>query len=246
MRLEVQDAALPDAIIEKHKVLFSKSRRRTLQSLISACVFSPSGKPTIQPSPDLFYKRKDTGANVEMVVYNGMENGYLNADGGRTEMINELHLAMIELYRGDAKRIQHFCKVHSYAKLIAETEHVDEMCLFILEAAALTHDIGIHLCEEKYGDCNGKLQEKEGPAIAAELLAKLGFDQAVSDRVQYLIAHHHTYDHIDGMDYQILVEADFLVNIMESEMSKEAAEKAYHNIFRTECGKTICREMFDI
>lgn len=195
---------------------------------------------------DLFYKRKDTGANVEMVVYNGVENGYLNADGGRTEMINELHLAMIELYRGDAKRIQHFCKVHSYAKLIAETEHVDERCLFILEAAALTHDIGIHLCEEKYGDCNGKLQEKEGPAIAAELLAKLGFDQAVSDRVQYLIAHHHTYDHIDGMDYQILVEADFLVNIMESEMSKEAAEQAYHNIFRTECGKTICREMFDI
>jgi len=195
---------------------------------------------------DLFYKRKDTGANVEMVVYNGMENDYLNADGGKTEMINELHLAMIELYQGDAKRIQHFCKVHSYAKLIAETEHVDERCLFILEAAALTHDIGIHLCEEKYGDCNGKLQEKEGPAIAAELLAKLGFDQAVSDRVQYLIAHHHTYDHIDGMDYQILVEADFLVNIMGSEMSKEAAEKAYHNIFRTECGKTICREMFDI
>ena len=31
-------------------------------------------------------------------------------------MINQLHLAMIELYKGDAKRIQHFCKVHSYAK----------------------------------------------------------------------------------------------------------------------------------
>ena len=53
-------------------------------------------------------------------------------------MLNELHLAMIDLYRGDAKRIQHFCKVHSYAKLIAETEHVDEKCLFILEAAAHT------------------------------------------------------------------------------------------------------------
>lgn len=30
-------------------------------------------------------------------------------------MINKLHMAMIELYKGDAKRIQHFCKVHSYA-----------------------------------------------------------------------------------------------------------------------------------
>ena len=161
-------------------------------------------------------------------------------------MINKLHLAMIQLYRGDAKRIQHFCKVHSYAKLIAETEQVDEKCLFMLEAAALTHDIGIHLCEEKYGNCNGKLQEKEGPALAAKLLKELGFDGEVSERVQYLIAHHHTYDNIDGIDYQILVEADFIVNIMEDGLSKEAAMKAYHSIFKTECGKKICREMFDI
>ena len=47
-------------------------------------------------------------------------------------MINKLHLAMIELYSNDAKRIQHFCKVHSYAKLIAETENVDKKCLFII------------------------------------------------------------------------------------------------------------------
>ena len=161
-------------------------------------------------------------------------------------MINKLHLAMIELYRGDSKRIQHFCKVHSYAKLIAETENVDEKCLFTIEAAALTHDIGIHFCEEKYGDCNGKLQEKEGPAIAEKLLRKLGFEQEVSERVQYLIAHHHTYNNIDGIDYQILVEADFLVNIMEDGLSKEAALKSYHNIFKTSCGKMICREMFDI
>ena len=162
-----------------------------------------------------------------------------------TLMINKLHLAMIELYRGDAKRIQHFCKVHSYAKLIAETENVDKECLFIIEAAALTHDIGIHSCEEKYGNCNGKSQEKEGPAIAEKMLKELGFNQDVSERVQYLIAHHHTYNKIDEIDYQILVEADFLVNIMEGGLSKEAALKAYESIFKTTCGKMICREMFD-
>ena len=32
-------------------------------------------------------------------------------------MINRLHYEMIRLYSGDPKRIQHFCKVHSYAKL---------------------------------------------------------------------------------------------------------------------------------
>ena len=147
-------------------------------------------------------------------------------------MLNQLHLAMLELYKGDAKRIQHFCKVHSYAKLIAECEKVDKQTLFILEAAALTHDIGIHLCEEKYGDCSGKLQEK------------LGFEKQVSERVQYLIAHHHTYHNIDGLDYQILVEADFLVNLFEDNLSKEAALNAYQNIFKTETGKRICKEMF--
>ena len=72
-------------------------------------------------------------------------------------MINTLHHKMIKLYRGDPKRIQHFCKVHSYAKLIGEMENVDKDTLFILEAAALTHDIGIHICEEKYGDCDVEL-----------------------------------------------------------------------------------------
>ena len=161
-------------------------------------------------------------------------------------MINKLHMAMIELYHGDAKRIQHFCKVHSYAKLIAEMENVDAKTLFILETAALTHDIGIHLCEEKYGNCNGKLQEKEGPAIAEKLLAELGFSREVSERVQYLITHHHTYNNIDGIDYQILVEADFLINLYEDGVTKEAVMHAYNKIFRTEHGKRICAEMFGI
>ena len=159
-------------------------------------------------------------------------------------MINKLHLEMINLYSGDSKRIQHFCKVYSYAKLIGEMEKVDQDTLFILETAALTHDIGIHLCEEKYGDCNGKLQEKEGPAIAKRMLSELGFGDAVSDRVQYLIAHHHTYTNIDGIDYQILVEADFLVNMYEDSLPRDAIETAYNTIFRTESGKRICKEMF--
>ena len=112
---------------------------------------------------------------------------------------------MIELYKGDAKRIQHFCKVHSYAKLIAETENVDKKCLFTIEAADLTHDIGIHFCEEKYGNCNGKLQEKEGPAIAEKLLGELGFEQDVSNLIQYLIAHHHTYDNINEIVLKCLL-----------------------------------------
>jgi predicted metal-dependent HD superfamily phosphohydrolase len=136
--------------------------------------------------------------------------------------------------------------VHSYAKLIAEMEKIDKETQFVLEVTALTHDIGIHLCEEKYGNCSGKLQEKEGPALAGKLLDGLGFNEAVSERVQYLIAHHHTYSNVDGIDYQILIEADFLVNLHEDKVSKDAIKSAYDNIFVTETGKKICREMYSI
>ena len=158
-------------------------------------------------------------------------------------MLNKLHMAMIELYKGDSRRIQHFCKVHSYARLIAQMENVDYKTLFIIETAALTHDIGIHTCEEKYGECGGRLQEKEGPALAKELLERLGFETDISERVQYLIAHHHTYSNIDGIDYQMLVEADFLVNMYEDGVSKDAVLKAYNNIFKTEYGKYICKDL---
>ena len=58
----------------------------------------------------------------------------------RNYMLNKLHYEMIKLYNGDAKRIQHFCKVHSYAKLIAEMENVDEHTLFIIEAVLQPHE----------------------------------------------------------------------------------------------------------
>ena len=159
-------------------------------------------------------------------------------------MINRIHLEMIKLYRGDPKRIQHFCKVHSYAKLIAETERVDEGDVFVIEIAALTHDIGIHVCEEKYGDCNGKLQEQEGPALAEELLTKIEITKGVIRRVKYLIAHHHTYDNIDGIDYQILVEADFLVNLYEDNSPISAVNNAKEKIFKTKSGIKILEHMF--
>ena len=88
--------------------------------------------------------------------------------------IEVLALAMIDYNNGDPKRIQHTTKVHAYASLIGKSEGLDEETQFILESAALVHDIGIRASEQKYGYQNGKLQEQEGPAVARELLTRLG------------------------------------------------------------------------
>ena len=151
---------------------------------------------------------------------------------------------MISYYSGDPKRIQHFTKVHSYAKLIGEREQLSPEELYILEAAAYTHDIGIKPAEEKYGSSAGKLQEQEGPAVARGMLMRLGFAENVIERVCYLIGHHHTYDNIEGLDYQILVEADFLVNLYEDDVNRHGIEQAYQQIFRTQTGKEIFNQMY--
>ena len=85
-----------------------------------------------------------------------------------------------------------------------------------------------------------------GPDLAKELLVNLGCEGSVIKRVCYLVGHHHTYSDIDGRDYQILVEADFLVNLQEDQVPLSAVEHAYKNIFRTETGRRLCREMFGL
>ena len=157
---------------------------------------------------------------------------------------NNLIKAMISYYAGDPKRIQHFLKVYEFAKIIGQEEGLKEDTLHILETAAIVHDIGIKPAEEKYGNCAGPLQEKEGPIVARPMLEKLGLRPEIIDRVCFLVGHHHTYTHIDGMDYQILVEADFLVNLYEDGASENATLNALDRIFKTDAGKKICRDMF--
>lgn len=146
--------------------------------------------------------------------------------------------------RHDAQRINHFMKVYAYAKTIGEGEYLEDTTQFILETAAILHDIGIKPALEKYNSCAGPYQEKEGPAPAREILRRLRYPEPVIERVCYLIAHHHTYSGIDGMDYQILLEADFLVNAWESSMSTEQIQSACEHIFQTETGRTLLNDLF--
>ena len=64
-------------------------------------------------------------------------------------------------------------------------------------------------------------------------------------RIQHNVLHH-TYTNVTGMDYQILIEADFLVNFEEENTDTEAIKKVYKNIFKTKTGKEFCRNIFDI
>ncbi len=157
----------------------------------------------------------------------------------------KLMSAMVEYDHGDAPRIQHFIKVHDFAATIARLENVDDETAFILETAAILHDIGIHASEKIYGNAGGKHQEELGPAEALSLMKKVGgYTEAQMERVCFLIGHHHTYNGVEGIDWQILLEADFLVNAFEDSLSQESILTFEKHVFRTPSGSRLLYEMF--
>ncbi|WP_296829076.1 HD domain-containing protein [uncultured Megasphaera sp.] len=147
---------------------------------------------------------------------------------------------------GDARRIHHFLKVYAYADTIGRLEGLSEDEQSILQTAAVLHDIGIHKAEEKYGSSSGHFQEIEGPAPARAILEELGAPAHFIDRVTFLIAHHHTYSGVDGADYQILLEADFLVNAYEDQLKPEAIQTFKEKVFRTKAGLELLKHTYGV
>lgn len=162
------------------------------------------------------------------------------------KLLHTLMMEMISFDIADPKRIQHFIKVHSLARTIAIGENANTKAQIIIEAAALVHDIGVLPALRKYGKCDGKLQEQEGPKYARNLLKEIGFSEDTIERVAWLVAHHHSYKDIKTFDHQVLVEADFLVNLYEDSINEEGQRKALKKIFKTETGIELMYTMYGL
>ncbi len=191
-------------------------------------------------------KRSRAGRSYISFVYPDNRVYHIDEGGASSNdsLLQKLYDEVSEYDKGDPMRIQHFTKVWTYSRLIGHGEGLSSVEEMTLEAAAILHDIGIHKAEKDFGSSADPLQEKLGPGEAYPILMKLDFPEKMTERILYLIGHHHTYKDIDGADYQILVEADFLVNIYEDGLNHEAAMSAYNNIFKTETGKKMFRSMY--
>lgn len=140
---------------------------------------------------------------------------------------------MIKYFGTDVRRINHALKVYGFASCIARREKLSDNEILIVDIVAILHDIGIIEAEKKYNSTSGKYQEIEGPDIAKDILSDEDIDVETLDRICFIIGNHHSYQKIDGLDFQIIVEADFLVNIYEDEMTKHAIESVRNKYFRT-------------
>ncbi len=146
---------------------------------------------------------------------------------------------MIACSGGNLHDIDHLIRVWAYAKTIGALEGLDADAQYILEVAAITHDIACPLCRAKYGNTNGRHQEEEGGPMVRAFLSGCGLSAGQIDRVAYLVGHHHTFRGIDGIDYQILIEADYIANASENGYSRENVAGFRHKIMKTASGKRL-------
>jgi len=160
--------------------------------------------------------------------------------------VSEITMQMIKYSNGNLHDINHFMKVYAYAKTIGECEQLDSKTQAVLEVAAILHDIACPLCREKYGNTNGQYQEKEGAILAKKFLEGSGYPDELIERVIFLVGHHHTLKNIVGMDYQILIEADYLVNADESNYSEANIRNVMECIFRTETGISLLKSIYGL
>ena len=161
-----------------------------------------------------------------------------------TMTISRILVKMIDYSAGNRKDINHLMQVHSYARIIGKGEGLSEELQKITEIAAIVHDIACPLCRNKYGNTNGKYQEAEGPALTESFLADTGLTREEIARIAYLVGHHHTYEGVDGLDYQILLEADYLVNADESGYSRENILHMRDTVFQTKTGTALLESIY--
>lgn len=151
---------------------------------------------------------------------------------------------VIQYFHGDVKRINHALKVFGFSQLLSEKECVDDQTRKIIIYSSILHDIGIREAERKYRSSSGKYQELEGPSIARGILEEFKISPEIVNRVCYLVGNHHSYDKIDGIDFQILVEADILVNIFEEGLNEPEILNINQKLFKTYSGKELLESMY--
>ncbi len=151
---------------------------------------------------------------------------------------------MKDIFGTDEKRIEHALKVLNYAEEILSGEKMTGSEAEVVILTAILHDIGIHEAERKYNSNSGRYQEIEGPPIAKAILEALRLDSEIVERVCYIIGGHHTWSKNDGKDFQIIWEADMLVNIQDEgvECFGPNIKSVIDKNFKTPTGKKLAQE----
>ncbi|UCE50308.1 MAG: HD domain-containing protein [Phycisphaerales bacterium] len=156
---------------------------------------------------------------------------------------DKLVYEMEKYFAGDEKHIEHALAVLNYAEQIQAVEGGDPL---IVRAAAILHDIGIHEAQRKHGSSAGKYQEIEGPPIATEILGRYDLSAEVLEHISKIIANHHSAKDIDTIEFRVVWDADWLVNIPTEFPDADEAKlrEIIDKRLKTGEGRRLAEELF--
>lgn len=179
---------------------------------------------------------------AELIAKKGEGKSEEKTEGKKASLRIRISQEMQKYFGDDFRRIHHALKVARYAERILKMEGGDPL---IVLGAAYLHDIGIPEAEKKYRSSEGYLQEKEGPPIAREILEKLGVGGKLVDEICDIIGHHHSPRKEETLNFQIVYEADGLVNIEEMGIANdpERVRRLIEKAFGTVTGKKLAEEL---
>jgi HD superfamily phosphohydrolase YqeK len=144
----------------------------------------------------------------------------------------------------DLKRIDHALKVARFSERILKGEGGNPL---VILCAAYLHDIGIREAkkerQETGTDCSLQ-QETEGVPIAWKILERLNLKKEDSEEICDIIGHHHHPREEGTLNFQVLFEADWLVNMEEKGLSQEEVQAIIKKSFKTEAGRKLAEELF--
>lgn len=79
--------------------------------------------------------------------------------------------------------------------------------------------------------------------LVEEFLKEFSLSKKQIERIIYFAGHHHTLTNIEGLDYQILIGANYIVNSEEMGYSKENIKHFIDKIVKTQSAKIILENL---
>ncbi len=164
---------------------------------------------------------------------------------GQEDLLKDRVAIEMKRYFGrDFKRISHAGKVARFAEKIAKKEKAN---LAVVMCAAYLNDIGIKNAQENDNSSVAKNQELEGPAVAKELMEKLGAKEELVKEVCEIIGHHHHPDEDESLNFKVLYDADMLTNMYDCNGKNDIDEIQFFakldRLFLTESGNLLAKEV---
>ena len=151
-----------------------------------------------------------------------------------TKNVTLIAKAMKDHYGQDEEKIRKFVNVYTLAKSIGELEKLPPVTQEYLEIESIVYNIESPSEDISKGD------------FLKDMMKKLYIEYDIIERVCFVADNFYDFEHITGLDHQILLEAHKLVEFKENQYETEKVIKETDTYFITNYGKAFVKRAFNV